>query len=51
MSKPKLKKRRHVSVLRERDEQIAEMLLAGLKPDDSVIIRKLREFGNSRNCD
>ena len=51
LGKPKLKKRRHAVVLRERDDEIAQALLAGGRPDDSVLIRKLREFGKDRNCD
>ena len=51
MGKPKLKKRRHAAVLRERDDGIAKVLLSGGRPDDSMIIRKLKEFGKSRNCD
>lgn len=51
LGKPKRKKRMHVQILRKRDDEIAGELLAGRAPDDSVIIRKLREFGRNHDCD
>ena len=51
LGKPKAKKRRHVQILRERDDELALLLTSGRGADDSVLIRKLREFGKSRCCD
>lgn len=51
LGRPKAKKSKHVRVLRERDEELASLLASGRGADDSVLIRKLREFGKSRNCD
>lgn len=48
---PKAKKPKHVQVLKQRDESVAERLAAGQGVDDSVLIHSLREFGKSRNCD
>ena len=42
-AKPKAKKRMHVRVLKAEDELIRTSLLEGRTPDDSVIIRKLKE--------
>ena len=48
---PKQKKRRHVTVLKERDEWLAARLLAGERVDDSVLIHSLKEFSRGRNGD
>lgn len=47
---PKIKKRKHVTVLKERDDGIAASLQEGKRVDDSVLIHSIRGF-RGRNCD
>ena len=51
MSRPKLKKRKHVTILKERDDGIAASIGAGRRVDDSVLIHSLRGFQRGRNRD
>ena len=48
---PKAKKRKHVTVLRMKDDAIAEALLAGRRVDDSVIIHSLKKVKSDLHCD
>lgn len=41
--KPKTKKRKHVSVLKDADAELAQRLKEGQKVDDSHVIRSLKE--------
>ena len=49
--RPKVKKRMHVTVLREMDDGIAASINAGERVDDSVLIHSLRGFRKGRSCD
>lgn len=49
--RPKVKKRMHVTVLKERDDGIAASISAGERVDDSVLIHALRGFRKGRCCD
>lgn len=51
ISRPKAKKPKHVTVLRERDEAAAALLRGGRSVDDSVIIHSLKKIRQSLSCD
>jgi hypothetical protein len=51
VTKPKAKKPKHLTVLPERDDEIAKLLLEGRRVDDSLIIHSLKRVRQDLNCD